>query len=120
MFATQILRSAPPPMVNGEGGGAEQGGEEGGGEAKSEKPAGPKSMIDGCDGFQCKKLCIGPADINWPQAVGSGVLKIVLHGATSKDCLGQVHLQIHHRRLSLVFLITLPQIIVTVWKIADM
>ena len=108
-------------MVNGEGGGggAEQGGEDGGGEAKSEKPAGPKSMIDGCDGFQCKKLCIGPADINWPQAVGSGVLKIVLHGATSKDCLGQVHLS------------TSPQADVSgvsnytcsnhylVWKIAD-
>ena len=75
-------------MVNGEGG-EENGGEAGEGEAKPEK-SGPKSMIDGCDGFECRKLCIGPADINWPQAVGSGVLKIVLHGAPSKDCLGQV------------------------------
>ena len=76
----------PDPLVNGEDGEENGGGGEGG---ESAKP-GPKSMIDGCDGFECKKLCIGPADINWPQAVGSGVLKIVLHGAPNKDCLGQV------------------------------
>ena len=48
----------------------------------------PSTMIDGCKGFECRKKCIGPADVNWPQAVGSGVLKIILDGGIGgKDCL---------------------------------
>ena len=39
-----------------------------------------KPMSNGCKGFQCKKKCIGPADHTWPQAIGSGVVKIVLSG----------------------------------------
>ena len=50
----------------------------------------PAGMTDGCGGFDCQKHCIGPADVNWPQAVGSGVLKIVLHTEANKDSLGQV------------------------------
>ena len=78
-------------MGNGEAGGGDEEGEE---KSEEQDSSGKKvlSMTDGCEGFECRKLCIGPADINWPQSVGSGVLKIVLHGASesNKDCLGQV------------------------------
>ena len=43
-----------------------------------------KPMSNGCKGFQCKKKCIGPADHTWPQAIGSGVVKIVLSGNNLK------------------------------------
>ena len=38
------------------------------------------SMECGCSGFACHQNCLGPADQNWPQAVGSGILNVVLKG----------------------------------------
>ena len=38
------------------------------------------NMACGCSGFGCQQHCLGPADQNWPQAVGSGVLNVVLKG----------------------------------------
>ena len=46
-----------------------------------------KPMTNGCKGFQCKSKCIGPADRAWPQAIGSGVVKVILHGIRSHDSL---------------------------------
>jgi hypothetical protein len=34
----------------------------------------------GCPGFGCQQKCLGQADQNWPQAVGSGILNVVLKG----------------------------------------
>ena len=34
----------------------------------------------GCPGYGCLQKCLGPADQNWPQAVGSGILNVVLKG----------------------------------------
>ena len=34
----------------------------------------------GCPGFGCTQKCLGPADQNWAQAVGSGILNVVLKG----------------------------------------
>ena len=46
-----------------------------------------KPMSNGCKGFQCSNNCIGPADHTWPQAIGSGVVKIVLSGMRSNRSL---------------------------------
>ena len=46
------------------------------------------SMNEGCGGFECRKVCIGRADIHWPQAVGSAVLKLIICGRVGgRDCL---------------------------------
>lgn len=44
-------------------------------------------MTEGCDGLQCRKLCICAADLSWPQAVGSAVFKVVLHSSRHVDSL---------------------------------
>lgn len=38
------------------------------------------NMFNNPPGYGCQTNCLGPADITWPQAVGSGVLHVVLKG----------------------------------------
>ena len=33
-------------------------------------------------GYDCRKRCVGSADVSWPQSVGSGILKV--HGTLVK------------------------------------
>ena len=33
-------------------------------------------------GYDCRKRCVGSADVSWPQSVGSGILKV--HGPLVK------------------------------------
>ena len=37
----------------------------------------------GCQGYQCKLKCIGLADENWAQAVGSAIVRIAVQGTDS-------------------------------------
>ncbi len=46
-----------------------------------------KPMTQGCEGFQCQKKCIGPADEHWAQAVGSAIVRLVVQSINSRDCL---------------------------------
>ena len=51
---------------------------------------GERRMTDGCGALQCDKTCLSIADINWPQAVGSAVLKIVVVTSRRTDSLVNV------------------------------
>lgn len=39
-----------------------------------------RSMRAGCQGYFCRKKCLGPADVQWPQAVGSGLINLIHRG----------------------------------------
>ncbi|XP_023328186.1 uncharacterized protein LOC111701230 [Eurytemora carolleeae] len=55
---------------------------------KNEKP--DHLMTDGCGNLLCSLNCYNSADYSWPQAVGSAVLFITMHGCPEKDCLKKV------------------------------
>ena len=45
----------------------------------------PKTISQGCEGYLCKYKCIGAADHTWSQAIGSSIIRIVMHGMRSQD-----------------------------------
>ena len=46
-----------------------------------------RPLNEDCGGFQCKCECFGAADNHWPQAVGTGVLKICMEGSRDDNVL---------------------------------